>query len=353
MTFLNLAGSAVNAVTSNGDSPLHIAVSHVGGKGLWKFLLTKGANINLKNYENETPLAVAAKNRHFEVCMGLIKAGAKVDLPIEICNKVLNFTAETEAQEHYRCYLPPYSHKIYTFKWTGFESWFKHCNVSNPDNMGICQKLIEAGADPNILAKYGDPDLFQQSVLHRAAKLGSIGNCFAVIESGIDVNCVNVDGNTPLHYAVEEGQLKICLFLIENGADTKAANSLGNTPLHIASSVYGQVEICRLLLDSKADIESRNLKNETPLMVAGRRKNYEACCLLLRAGATLNLSEEVKKLLLNFAVEFGDVSVSLKLMESGTDSDVLDKLELRDSGIYAEIAKHGARNLEGNIPIKF
>jgi hypothetical protein len=57
MTLLLAKGADVNAVNDNGESALHIAVTR--GDALVRFLVEKGAKLDLKDKSGRTPLDVA------------------------------------------------------------------------------------------------------------------------------------------------------------------------------------------------------------------------------------------------------------------------------------------------------
>ena len=61
-----------------GNTPLHIAAKR-GDITVVKYLLDKGAFVNSKNLNRETPLFFAAENHHKDVIDALIKHGAIVD----------------------------------------------------------------------------------------------------------------------------------------------------------------------------------------------------------------------------------------------------------------------------------
>ncbi len=75
------------------------------------------------------------------------------------------------------------------------------------------------------------------------------------IESGIDINETDNEGNNALHIAVEKNDIETAKVLIDNGANVNQKNSAGNTALSIAV-MKGQKEyydMVRLLLALEAD----------------------------------------------------------------------------------------------------
>ena len=106
--------------------------------------------------------------------------------------------------------------------------------------------------------------------LHLAAFNGDLEMVQVLLEYGVDVNCPNIYGSTPLLYVSQSGHRNapsIARFLIERGADPNTRGSLGYTPLHEAS-VYGRTEIARLLIEHGANVEVKDDDGKTPLDVA-------------------------------------------------------------------------------------
>lgn len=71
---------------------------------------------------------------------------------------------------------------------------------------------------------------------------------------------------TPLHYAAYFGQEKIVKLLIDSGMDINAQDKEGNTPLHLAA-LKKHYDVIDMLVEQNADPLKENLKSQTPLMV--------------------------------------------------------------------------------------
>jgi ankyrin repeat protein len=132
-------------------------------------LLEKGANVNVLNEKDQTPLYLAAEYGYYKVVKKLLEQGANPNLgpsPLEIATK--------------------------------------------KGRVGIVHELLAKGAH------------LGNSSLHYAATTGNLVIIKKLLEAGADVNQfadVNrVNLNTPLHDAAAAGHLEVVKILVANGA---------------------------------------------------------------------------------------------------------------------------------------
>jgi ankyrin repeat protein len=101
-----------------------------------------------------------------------------------------------------------------------------------------------------------------------------------ILDSGVDVNPVLEDGDTPLHIACIFEHTEVVEMLVEYGADINKKNNNGNTPLHTSDH---NPEITKLLLDKGADIYTKNKCGTIPLFTALHWGNNSTIKLLKEA----------------------------------------------------------------------
>lgn len=173
-------GADVNLVDFNGNTPLHLAARCVNAPEITFKLLSRGANPNVKTkISNVTPLHEAALRGDSNTIEQLI-----------------SYSAQVEAQD--TCGLTP-------FFWV-------LTNSNQQVGIHAARVLIAHGA--NIEQKIDG-----ETALHRAVKLGATETVKFLVERGADVNAVDGKKRTALDLARTD-ERELILFLKQNGAKT-------------------------------------------------------------------------------------------------------------------------------------
>uniref|UniRef100_A0A2D4J934 RHD domain-containing protein n=2 Tax=Micrurus lemniscatus lemniscatus TaxID=129467 RepID=A0A2D4J934_MICLE len=165
--------------------------------------------------------------------------------------------------------------------------------------------LLQAGADPTLLDRYGNsvvhlaihlddeemlktllchlgpqtlplleiPNYFGLFPVHLAVKCAKLASLELLVEKGADVNAAEwQSGRTPLHLAVEMDNLNMAACLIKKlGADVNAQTSAGNTPLHLAAGL-GSPILTKMLISAGADILC---ENDEPILDPSSQPNSD------------------------------------------------------------------------------
>ncbi len=174
-----------------------------GNKDALYAFLACGADLEIRDERDWTPLMISAFNGHEEIALLLIKRGAKI------------------GARDKNGYTP--------LHWAAFNGY-----------TNVVMLLLDKGADANSQSQYGWTALMQ------ASTRGHLSTCVSLINQGADVNLACSEGWTALHKAAKNGHTRIVKLLIDNRADRYAKHKDGTTALDLALK-SGYKEIVALL----------------------------------------------------------------------------------------------------------
>jgi len=166
-------------------SPLHIAIIW-GYQDIVTQLIDSGADVNIQDKDQATPLHEAALRDRVEIAKILLQKGAKVD-PISRGQTPLHMACAEGRTE-------------------------------------VVRLLIENKADINALYNQSTP-------LHIASEGGFESIVNLLIASGANVNAKNASEGTALHVASIKGFERVASVLLEHSAAVNIKNKLGETPI--------------------------------------------------------------------------------------------------------------------------
>jgi ankyrin repeat protein len=219
-------------------------------------LLTHGANIDLPDPDNVSPLLLAIMNANWDLAKKLIDAGADID-QWDIYGETPLFTA------------------------VGLESRIDGGRASiDPPNeakgMDIVRLLLDRGANPNM-----------QLFFRPANVRGS----------------TNTRGSTPLIRAANQGDLELVKLLLEHGADATVYMADRQTPIHAVlagrTSEKDALELIKVLHEAGTDVNVVALVNHieevrggSALHYAVRKRFKEVIRELASYGIDMNLKDQ-------------------------------------------------------------
>jgi ankyrin repeat protein len=193
--------SLIDEQNDDGNTSLHIATIF-GDIKLIKFLLARGANLEKRNDQQQTPLLMGASHNH-----------PNIEMITEI---LLDNKADIEARDE--------------------DGETALANAVDNYNYQLIKLLLNHGANIN------PPDTI--TPLHLVAyeanddDEGQLEMAQFLLDHGANPNALDYSGMTPLHYIARKNSataLKIALLLLERGADVDALTKYGDTPLSIAA----------------------------------------------------------------------------------------------------------------------
>ncbi|XP_062512437.1 serine/threonine-protein phosphatase 6 regulatory ankyrin repeat subunit B-like [Corticium candelabrum] len=286
-------GGNVNDVdTKSNSTALHWAAENENS-GICSFLLSRGAKINLKDKDGQTPLHLAAAKHHFRTCQLLVHVYKADVASVNNCGQTpLHKALIKSLRDIPALYLPLITNE----------------SVNVADRLGNC-------------------------ALHIAARNGDIQTVQLLVDCGADVNALNEDGQTPLHTAAggEKDCPELCSILLEHNAKIDAVDKDGNQPLHLAVR-KGHTRTSRLLLSSEADVNSLNEDGQTPLHAAKHNAKIDAVdkdgnqpLHLAEHNAKIDAVDKDGNQPLHLAVRKGHTRTSRLLLSSEADVNSLNE----------------------------
>ena len=278
-------GAALDARDVHGRTPLHIA-SIRGHHHLIKLLAPSPESFHFKDSDGCTPLHYACKNSHLEC---IRKFSVQIPDVISDLMKVANNDGST-----------PLSVR------TGGDRTILHAACEKGE-IDLVQKLLEAGADPNVTDKFGFTPLSVRTgsggtILHVACEKGDIDLVKKLLEAGADPNVTDMFGFTPLMRAVMSTSKSGITTDVVSSIITALCNSKctvnasfvpskqfdsnvhyheGSTALHMAIDEWTDNQLCvQALVDNGAALDVRDVHGRTPLHIASIRGHHPLIKLL-------------------------------------------------------------------------
>lgn len=125
-----------------------------------------------------------------------------------------------------------------------------------------------------------------------AVEDGRADNVEPLLKGGVDPNCRNDEGDTPLLRASNhEAKIDAVKVLLEYGADVNGTNGFGVTPLMLVCALHGSSEMIEEILMRGADINLQNKDGVTALMFASEKGHLPIVKMLIERGADANIQD--------------------------------------------------------------
>lgn len=273
--------------------------------------------------ERMTPLCLAAKLGNLEIVEFLLQNGAK---PSVACTCV----HRNKAALHFAC---------------------ENCHA---DSAQIVEFLLNAGANL-------EQETFDfEKALHFACEFNNLPVVECLVQSGADINCVNLDGKSPLSLACSRQKnvrsLSIIKFLIDNGADVNNSDGMQNIhPVRLLIQ-NKNLEAVQYLIDKELLSENENFLTDAVLtsnpdmvkLLIDHQNNinrtyslfeltplHQACMspvvspeiveILLTHGANPNVKSKTQETPLHYACQKGNVQKVVLLLKFGANVNSTNK----------------------------
>lgn len=360
------------------ESFLHLC-SKKGLTESMKWLLKKGAKVNLEGAEGNTALFYALETDSFAVLKMLIDSGAEIN----------------QLNDHKRSLL---QEATITCNEKLIDFLFSTCtNVNNQDIYGnnlIFDAIANGSRD--IIKKVADIESINinhrnkkgNTVLHKDSVINDKGLAIFLMEIGVSPTVEDNEGKNFLFYAIKKGIENLSLIekALELGCDINCKDHEGETLLHQSVKYYiedkalasSHLAMIQELLNQNITINAINDKGENVLFELTKAQEFELIEYLLDEGIFLDQKNERDETVFGIAVMNGieginllmlylnhNISTNIKNIEDKTPIEILIdvilfeesrkpieaeiKALMREDGDYLTIFKTIMRNAKINL----
>ena len=345
-----LTKSDINEQDEEGNTVLH-AAALMNDEDLVTFLIIKGANKEIKNYESQTPLMVAIDNDCFESARALTQAKADIFVQdaegISAIEKALN-----KNEVYYDILINEYTVNLRDDNGETIIHYFVKAKNEKALSYALKKEIDVDVSDNNnntpLSIALSDPtDVINARMANDLLIAGAreIGGKTSYFEDAVlsrNYSLTMEDGQTPLHIAISRKHNGIVKFLLDNEADLEAQDLNGSTPLHEACR-YGNVEAVRDLLEARANVNSQDSLCKTPLLlIIPEQARLEIYKLLIEYKADVNHKDMYGDTILHTAAMINmNTDILEILFEAGADVNIRNK---KGNTALATSIEHNLKN---------
>ncbi|XP_048252505.1 serine/threonine-protein phosphatase 6 regulatory ankyrin repeat subunit B-like isoform X2 [Haliotis rufescens] len=322
----------VNSHGKHGHTPIMCSVSS-GKKKTFDLLLTKNADINLTDDDNNsilhvacqpdntsileylltqldinrpgkhgwTPVMKAAVNGRKDVFDLLVKEKVNIELTDDSGNNLLHLACHSGNASIVKYLLPQFN-----INSRGGNGWTPVMFAAVNGDSDVFRLLVSNGADLSL------EDDYNNSVFH----LGCIGGNRTIVKDLLPKADKNSQGNlgrTGVMKSAWAGNADVFTLLVGKKADLTTIDDNNDTILHLASQ-GGNCSIVKYLIGGKFEINCRGKDDLTTLMSAAWSGKKDAFELISSREASMSLFNEYRDTILHLACEGGNISIVESLL---------------------------------------
>ena len=215
----------------DGEYPLAVASGFFNREEIARYLVEAGAKVKRADKKKNTPLHVAAQNGRVGLVRLYLEKGAKLeaknaegDTPfLSACEDFDGWDGDKVATRRFLLEKGAKANAINKYGQNAFNILFNKLNGFGllycyyPDSE-LLKSLVTAGVDINHSGKYFESPLFA-CVAASAGMMNARPVIAELVALGADTEKTDKDGNTPLLFAVASGNIPAVSILLDCGAD--------------------------------------------------------------------------------------------------------------------------------------
>ncbi|KAN0114628.1 Ankyrin repeat-containing domain protein [Hyaloscypha variabilis] len=208
--------------------------------------------------------------------------------------------------------------------------FFRWCNKFGeiPKDFGSLQVAASQGLDiilrsllDKSLEGISQADGTFKTPAHWAAWRGHDSSLEILLESGVDLHILSLDGFNLLGAACDQGRENVVSLLLSKGFQVDAPG-FGGAPALETAALMGHEKVVQILLNHGADVNLKNEYGETPLFQAAARGHHRIVELLLERGADPECANACGNTALHGAAFCGQEGVVKSLLHAGSNVNV-------------------------------
>lgn len=310
-------GADINQRQWNQNTVLHEAARSGQGEVVQWLLEHGGVDVNAVNDAQEGAVSEAASMGHTDILWQLVKAGAELGAPASAQAASLLHAAVRHANLDLLTMLHEKGVPVDVAQ----HGRRPLAEAVARGELVVVEWLLQHGANASDGGEYGEPPICA------AADDNKWPIVWRLHEAGADVHVLNQHGGSLLMSAVHAGAEDEVTRLLSLGLGANSANRRGDTPLTLAAS-RGDVGMMKLLIRQGASAVPRGARRDTALLRAARFRKVDAVRFLLtEARPPLAVDEENQKgdRALLEACRAGSLGVAELLLSHGADVQKANK----------------------------